>query len=650
MNSSAPAQASVTGVWLTGIKHDVTGPNATDYLAPFRSTTTSTGFLPNFAFGKVPVTGLPTVFNWGWPEPLGTFNAIHMSLIPKGPLQGRLLVWNRYAVVLRPGLPFDGTNFWAFQAYSIINPDPNASAPRFQNFLLPLLSVGPTQPTGTDAQLVADLFCSGHAWSPFGDLVVAGGAEYIFDPSVPSITELGAKFLYLFDPTLPTSVWPGQPASAPPLYPSPQFLGRWIKPTTFELSVDRYYPTVMLTHRLSRLSGLVETMIVAGGQDPIASILNSNNDPSFNDPRNTFESFKVRASTASSFLEQDPWPLASGQLVFRGPGTSSSPYRDWLEQYPRLHLLSNGRAFRSGWAPVGASLDTEDPPNVLGAWDTTIGATSSTWNYERVDGSSVFFARRGPQKDLVFRFCGKSINTGLVTRTAEFCFASTPSAPWQPLSVVPDESPGNGRVHANVVILPDASMLVLGGEDPTYGPILTMAIHKMGVGWTTPFGSLGTPTVRDYHSTTLLLPTGQVFVGGGEHRGDVTAGTPSPHDYDIYEPAYLHSGPRPTAVTLPGVAQDSDGTYLLSNGQQNYHVTCELEDSAYLDKVVLMAPGSITHHSDMSARYFEPQSVAVSSTERTFDTPDQMALPHGYYMLFALSDGRIPANAVWVKL
>jgi len=63
-----------------------------------------------------------------------------------------------------------------------------------------------------------------------------------------------------------------------------------------------------------------------------------------------------------------------------------------------------------------------------------------------------------------------------------------------------------------------------------------------------------------------------------------------------------------------------------------------------------MAPGSITHHSDMSARYVELPSSAMSSTKRLFATPDSSTLPRGYYMLFALNTGGIPSVATWVKI
>lgn len=67
-------------------------------------------------------------------------------------------------------------------------------------------------------------------------------------------------------------------------------------------------------------------------------------------------------------------------------------------------------------------------------------------------------------------------------------------------------------------------------------------------------------------------------------------------------------------------------------------------------EVVLLAPASITHHSDMTARYVELMSSPVSATSRLFALPDSRALPRGYYMMFALNGGGVPSEAVWVRV
>jgi len=125
---------------VAGFNHDVFGPNATDYLAPFRSTSTGTGFVAGFRFGghqlnPPPFAGMPpggqpgALYGWEGSDPVtGRFNAIHMCLIPKGLYRGHVLVWNRYPVVLSPGTALDPQNrFWSCQAWSIVNPAVNVS-------------------------------------------------------------------------------------------------------------------------------------------------------------------------------------------------------------------------------------------------------------------------------------------------------------------------------------------------------------------------------------------------------------------------------------------------------------------------------------------------------------------------------------------
>lgn len=645
------------GVWLPGFDHavDPASGRATDYLAPFRD-------LEGFDLGGSQIV-VPAPYNrifeqpgqpgglygWAWSEAPGNFNAIHMCLIPKGPYRGRVLVWNRYPVLLRPGAPLDAENYWACQGWAVVDPDPEAPEPRIRNFLLPLQPVGPTPPSLAPQQL-ADIFCSGHAWSPFGDLVVAGGAQFSYSfPALPPplpplplpvVTENGAKFLFLFDPARPSSPFPGR---ATPLYDGE--FGAWRRGP--DLTDDRYYPSVTMTHRLQRLPPGEETAWISGGTD--ITFLDgggTNPDAAPDDPRNTFESFVVRASDRRPprpFLQRDPLLVQLGLEYFRGPGVTSSPEVDWLLEYPRLHLLGDGTIFRSGYAPPGARLDPEQPATEFGQWDTSVGAAGSTWPFERSGGASLFFARYAGFEDLVVRLCGHGAKG--VTDTAEFCQASLPAAQWRSMGRVPQEG-GAGRDHVNALILPDGSMLVIGGDDPGHGAVMQTALYKQGT-WSRLASS---PTRRRYHATAVLLPDGRVFVGGGEGRHD-PAGPASAHDYDTFEPPYLQAHtPRPTGVQLRHVARDAEGTYLLAVQQHGIQLAAELAGLAFVDKVVIMAPGATTHHSDMSARYVELASTAQGPDVRTFDLPGERVLPRGYYMLFAVSDGGVPAEAIWVRV
>jgi len=151
-------------------------------------------------------------------------------------------------------------------------------------------------------------------------------------------------------------------------------------------------------------------------------------------------------------------------------------------------------------------------------------------------------------------------------------------------------------------------------------------------------------SIRDYHSTAILLPDGRVFLGGGNIRN---------YDYEIYSPPYL-SLPRPQNVAfnpVPFINTDM-GAYELNYGNQ-YTIQCTSLAPASLAKAVLMAPGAMTHHSDMHARYFEltPEDASVTPSFITFNAPDNdKQAPRGIYMLFLVTDKGGVSEATWVVL
>ncbi|MBL8730229.1 MAG: DUF1929 domain-containing protein [Planctomycetes bacterium] len=626
--------------------HEHSGANATPYLFPGASLAgTGADYQPGGFFG------------WGdWLEPTqpqiaGKFNAIHMSLIPKGPYRGHVLVWNRYPVYVDVGSTYSsgtgGSRYWACQAWSIVNPDDNAPAPRFRNFLLPMTPAGNVAPTLGMMLQAGALFCSGHAWSPAGELVVAGGDEFTWVPPNTLTQAVGAKWLFLWDPSQASAPFPFGGATAP-LYPGE--VGAWLVAPfpNDRLAVTRYYPTVMMTHRLSRLGNVVETMLVAGGSDPAnPGIL-----PGGPSPMNTYESYIVRANgSAAPFLQQD---LVAGATVpvYRGPGSSSAWELDWFIEYPRINLLTDGSIFLSGWAPQGARWNPEYPypasapfpPTGLSAFDYTVGsATTSVWNDTRRYGSSVFLARYGAFNDVVVRLCGGTYGPAM-TASSEFCLASVLNAPWNDLGDV--SGTYLEREHSNAVVLPDASILVLGGNEAGLSGEEVVARYTPATGWQ---GIDKLPTWRRYHGTSLLLPDGRVLVGGGDLRYDTSSGL-APHDYDIYEPAYKRAA-QPLNPLLVGVPQDAEGTYLLSPNQAGIRLEVGLSGMGSLDRVVLTAPGSVTHHADMSARYVELASVAVDPKARLFNLPAETVAPRGYYLLWGVDNSGIPTStAAWVRI
>jgi hypothetical protein len=175
---------------------------------------------------------------------------------------------------------------------------------------------------------------------------------------------------------------------------------------------------------------------------------------------------------------------------------------------------------------------------------------------------------------------------------------------------------------------------------------------------------------RDYHSASLLLPDGRVLISGGEGRHSAgnawlldPNNVPVPGygvDYEIFSPKYIkpNQGPgattvRPTGVGVSGATYNShpqiDCPELNFNGQYIVSSNAFTDPSIYLERIVLMPPGNCTHHADTTQRYYKCVSQQINSTQLRITMPTgENILPRGFYMLFAVTNEEIPAEAVWV--
>ncbi len=573
------------------------------------------------------------------PVPRATMNAIHMVLIPAGPHRGKVLVWDR-GPLLGFASPFPPAgHLWSFQAYAIVDAALAPDGLRFHNFFLPLDAT--PWPPPSPAPVPRDLFCAGHAWAPAGHLVVAGGTRY-----VAGQPDNAADLVYTFDPRAGNAPFPSTPGGAP-LYTDAG--SRWTR-ESLVLTAPRYYPTVTLTHRLPReIDGertLVEAMLVSGG-----SAVGSQPSPQWN----SYEALLPAApSTSGPRVRRD---APRGAASWWGPSDPDvepyDPFRDALLEYPRLHLLSNGNVFLSGYAPVSAQVDHSFAPGTLmpARWG---GAWTQRWNQEagvpppgahaREEGASVLIVNGTGVPDLVVRIAGELEH--VATRSVEACVASLPG-PWLGAAQgVPQLA--FPREHPNAVVLPDLSIVVFGGHAGQRDVLWPEVLQVGEGGWQV---QLPARSPRNYHATAVLLPSGHVLVAGGNDRHPTPQ---SGFDYELWAPGYLCGDPppdRPSGVAIGGAARvHADGTFELARGATFRVSAAHVPAGTTLAKLVLMAPGACTHHSDMHARYVECPVVAVTVAGLTPVPPTERPAPRGYYMAFAVTGTRVPAEAVWVWL
>lgn len=220
--------------------------------------------------------------------------------------------------------------------------------------------------------------------------------------------------------------------------------------------------------------------------------------------------------------------------------------------------------------------------------------------------------------------------------------ASGPNPQWQP------DSPLNvPRAYENTVLLPDGSMVTVGGgvgertDVGNYGATQSdkrVELYDPG----TDSWRLGPAQqeFRTYHSTALLLPDGRVWSAGDDGNPLGPNGEKSTSDTaEIYSPPYLFAGPRPRIKHAPA--------------QLGYGDTFKVRTSdATEQQAVLIAPGATTHAVDMSQRMvpLALDQVVAGVGPRLVSPPNPKVAPPGYYMLFVLNDSGVPSKAAWVHL
>ncbi len=362
----------------------------------------------------------------------------------------------------------------------------------------------------------ANIWCAGQTFTADGELVVFGGN---LDYESPSQTWKGLNRVFTFNPW--TETWTEQPRMAH---------GRW-------------YP-----------SGVR----LPDGQIPIVSGLDESGilDPDPNDPTvlNSRTNQDVELFTPADTLSTVGSIKKIGSI-----GTGDEQERKLKPigyLYPRMAVMANGFTNLAGpdkgttwyFKDVNASptFTWGDFPTMIRdrAWGTTVPLPSGP------GGPTKLLAIGGAQ------FSGEPSTT-----TTELFDINNPSD-WQ-LQTGKDNLYGRG--HANTVLLPDGSMVEVGGgrgslasfESPLHYAEPEQRHVEL---WDPDTGQwrLGPAQTeaRAYHSTALLLPDGRVMSAGDDYNGDPgkqsveVDNDPMEDTAEIYKPPYLFRGARPTLTSI----------------------------------------------------------------------------------------------------
>lgn len=221
------------------------------------------------------------------------------------------------------------------------------------------------------------------------------------------------------------------------------------------------------------------------------------------------------------------------------------------------------------------------------------------------------------------------------TSTVELLDMGEPAPAWR--YTAPMAQP---RVMCDATLLPDGTVLVTGGSatgrsDMGIDPVLPIELFDATTeSWTT-LAPMHTP--RSYHSTAILLPSGQVLMGGKDFLFNLPPYDYPEHRLEVFSPPYLFRGAQPVLANVPA--------------EIGYGATFGVNASQPIASAVLMRPGSVTHSFNMEQRLVGLAIAGQSGGQLTLQTPPNANVaPPGFYMLFVLNANGVPSQASFVHL
>jgi len=333
---------------------------------------------------------------------------------------------------------------------------------------------------------------------------------------------------------------------------------------------------------------------------------------------------KVLVTCGNTSGNMDIYDIASDTF-----STMTGDTKHFPNLYPGLHLLPNSVMVysRTGWGTAGAGgFATADNTT---SFFTFTGPASGVWNdiaaagVNRAKAMSVLLYASTPPFLRLMSLGGVDNATN---NTYEFLDASvlTPLSAWSAPIPFPD---GEHRSLCSAVLLPDGNVFVCGGIQRVNSPCAMY--NPMTDTWS---GMAALPSIRDYHSVAILLPSGQVMMAGWQNS-----------NIEMYSPPYAFAT-RPTITSIPS---------LVHHGQT---FTIESPDAPSISQVVLMRPMAITHQTDSEQRRLEmPLSHdPAHPTTLTLIAPHgghpHAVAPKGYYMLFAIRNDGVPSIGQFIFL
>jgi hypothetical protein len=359
-----------------------------------------------------------------------------------------------------------------------------------------------------------------------------------------------------------------------------------------------------------------------------------------------------------------------------------------LPLFPRLHLLPDGHVYYDAggqtFNPFGQSYD-----EALWNFTASYDPTTQKWQYLGVpfgvsadpkrpldtavtagfrgSAASVMLPLKPPYNQANFLDAGgvlgvspgaylandsSVIDTVNITQTGEK-FSSKATGPLN-----------NARWFSSTVLLPTGDAIAFNGANRddvvlpgSSFPVTQAEMFNSSTSTWTPLASSGDP--RTYHNSAVLLPTGQILVGGNApidtgylYSQTLPGGYSNDYrdpSFQVYDPPYLKWGiPQPTISSVADGSRTLSTKSGLDDAGYGDKLTIKSPDAANIKSVVLVRNPAETHVVDGDQRNVELPFTVSGDTITATAPPNGNVTPPGPYMLFvneSTSKGLIPSVA-----
>lgn len=295
--------------------------------------------------------------------------------------------------------------------------------------------------------------------------------------------------------------------------------------------------------------------------------------------------------------------------------------------YPQQFLMPDGKVMQSG--PGADSSAQLNPVN----WNWSNLPRLSSDHYQYGNGIILTDSSVSPAQQSIMMAGGTQSAVSVANN--EWLDGMNPLRGW---SRFPQwQQP---RHNANTVILPDGTLLTVGGNrgnDLYNDSLLEAEMYPLQPTDTTgSWQTMAAPSIQSsYHSSALLLPDATVLLS--EDDMDHSAGAAARHKVQVYFPPYLFKDTQPVIYYAPKNVIWG----------QTFEVVTDRDPSA----VFLISPSAVTHGNDMHQRAIKlPIQPRAGGGVYAAVPPSSALVPPGYYMLFVLDANGIPSVASFVKV